>query len=113
MKFQTNIKKKWAADNENVNVSQKKSDNRSLCIWYLKVIEEQVSLSTLLGTLRVYKSTVYFSFAGVSPAKRCCNFVDKIVLRFPVNKIVPSFGVKLIKQQQQHITMGQEFLLLL
>ena len=39
-----------------------------------------------------------------SPAKQCCE---------KVKKIVPSFLVKLIKQQQQHITMAEEFLLLL
>ena len=43
----------------------------------------------------------------------CCNFDDKIFPSFPAEKNVPRFLVKVIKQQQQHITMGQEFLLLL
>ena len=41
----------------------------------------------------------------------CCNFDDKIFPSFPAEKNVPRFLVKVIKQQQQHITMGQEFLL--
>ena len=44
---------KWPAGNLNTHVSQKKRTNRSLCICYLKVIEGQVSLSTLCGTLKV------------------------------------------------------------
>ena len=43
----------------------------------------------------------------------CCNFDDKIFPSFPAEKNVPRFRVKVIKQQQQHITMGQELLLLL
>ena len=43
----------------------------------------------------------------------CCNFDDKIFPGFPVGKNVPRFCVKVIKRQQQHITMGQELLLLL
>ena len=43
----------------------------------------------------------------------CCNFDDKIFPIFPAEKNVPRCCVKVIKQQQQHITMGQELLLLL
>ena len=51
---------KWPAGNENIHVSQKKINTRSLCICCLKVIEGQVSLSTVLGTLREFLSTVHF-----------------------------------------------------
>ena len=44
---------KWPAGNQNIHVSQKDSNNHILCICYLKVIQAQLSLSTLLGTLRV------------------------------------------------------------
>ena len=47
---------------------------------------------------------LYFLFRWGFPVKQCCK---------KVKKIVPSFSVKLIKQQQQHITMGKEILLLL
>ena len=43
----------------------------------------------------------------------CCNFDDKIFPSFPAEKNVPRFRVKVIKQQQQHIRMGQELFLLL
>ena len=43
----------------------------------------------------------------------CCNFDDKIFPSFPAEKNVPRFRLKVIKQQQQHITMGHELLLLL
>ena len=43
----------------------------------------------------------------------CCNFDDKIFPSFPAEKNVLRLRVKVIKQQQQHITMGQELLLLL
>ena len=43
----------------------------------------------------------------------CCNFDDKNFPSFPAEKNVPRFRVKVIKQQQQHITMGQELFLLL
>ena len=46
-----------------MHVPQKKRTNRSLCICYLKVIEGQVSLATLFGTLRV---CIYGSFFGHS-----------------------------------------------
>ena len=39
----------------------------------------------------------------------CCNFDDKIFPSFPAEKTVPRFR----EQQQPHITMGQELLLLL
>ena len=52
-KLHSNITMKWPATNLNIHVSQKKSNTCSLCICYLKVIEGQVSLSTLFGTLRV------------------------------------------------------------
>ena len=52
-KLQSNITMKWPACNSNTHVCQKKRTNRGLCIYYLKVIEEQVSLSTLFGTLTV------------------------------------------------------------
>ena len=42
-----------------------------------------------------------------------CNFDEKIFPSFPAEKNVPRFRVKVIKQQKQHITMGQELLLLL
>ena len=51
---------KWAAGSSHIHVSQKKSDSRSLCICYLKVIEGQVSLSALLGTLRVCINSLFF-----------------------------------------------------
>ena len=38
-KLQSNITMKWPAGNLIIHVSQKKRTNRSLCIWYLKVIE--------------------------------------------------------------------------
>ena len=53
---------KWHAGNENIHVSQKKSNNRSLRIGYLKVTEEQVSLSTLFGTLRVCINSSFFRY---------------------------------------------------
>ena len=34
-KFRSNITMKWPADNQNVHVSQKKSDTHSICICYL------------------------------------------------------------------------------
>ena len=40
---------------------RKKSNTRSLCICYLKAMEGQVSLSTLLGTLRVCINSLFFS----------------------------------------------------
>ena len=43
----------------------------------------------------------------------CCNFDDKFFPSFPAEKNVLRLRVKVIKQQQQHITMGQELLLLL
>ena len=43
----------------------------------------------------------------------CCNFDYKIFPSFPAEKSVPRFRVKVIKQQQQHITMGHELLLIL
>ena len=39
---------------------RKKSNDRSLSICYLKVIEGQVSLSTLFGTLRVFINGSFF-----------------------------------------------------
>ena len=40
---------------------RKKSNTRSLSICYLKAMEGQVSLSTLLGTLRVCINSSFFS----------------------------------------------------
>ena len=53
LKLQSNITMKWPPGNYNIHVPQKKSNTRGLCICYLKVIEKQVSLSAVLGTLRV------------------------------------------------------------
>ena len=61
LKLQSNIIMKWPAGNENTHASQKKINTRSLCICCLKVIEGQVSLSTVLGTLRVFINS---SFSG-------------------------------------------------
>ena len=52
-KLHANITMKWPACNQNIHVSQKKSNNHSLCICYLKVIQAQLNLWTLLGTLKV------------------------------------------------------------
>ena len=43
-------------------LSHKKSNNRSLCICCLKVIEGQISLSTLFGTLRVSINGSFFGY---------------------------------------------------
>ena len=61
-KLHPSIKMKWPAVNQNIHVSQKKSNNHSLCICYLKVIQAQLSLSTLLGTLRVCINSSFFGY---------------------------------------------------
>ena len=53
---------KWPANNQNMHVAQKKRTNRSLCICYLKVMEGQVSLSTLFGTTRVCVNSSFFGY---------------------------------------------------
>ena len=47
---------------KNIHVSQKKSNNRSLRICYLKVVEGQVSLSTLPSTLTVRINGSFFGY---------------------------------------------------
>ena len=64
-KLQSNITTKWPAGSYNINVSQKKGDTRdtrSLCICYLKVIEGQISLSTLFATMRVSINSSFFGY---------------------------------------------------
>ena len=62
-------------------VSQKKSATRGLCICYLKVIEGQVSLSALLGTLSV---SINISFGSqtltVTFAEHACDNASKRIL---------------------------------
>ena len=53
---------KWPAGNQNIHVSQKKSNNHSLCICYLKVIRAQLIFSTLLRTLRVCINSSFFGY---------------------------------------------------
>ena len=55
---------KWPAGNQNIHASQKKSNTRSLCLCYLNALamEGQVSLSTLLGTLRVCINSSFFGY---------------------------------------------------
>ena len=53
---------KWPAGNYTIDVSQKKRTNRSLCIYYLKVVKGQISLSTLCGTLRVCVNSSFFGY---------------------------------------------------
>ena len=60
LKLQSYITMKWPAGNQNIHVSQEKSNIRSPCRCYLKVIEGQVSLSTLLGKLRVCINSSFF-----------------------------------------------------
>ena len=62
LKLQSRITMKQPAGNQNINVSQKKSNTRSICIRYLKVIEGKVSLSTLLGTLGVRINSSFFGY---------------------------------------------------
>ena len=57
-KLQSNITMKWPAG----HVSQEKRKSHSLCICYLKVIEGQVSLSTLLCTPRVCVDSLFFGY---------------------------------------------------
>ena len=57
-----NITNKWAAGNPKVRVSQKKSAARGLCISYLKAIQGQVSLSTPLGTPKVYIDSASYPY---------------------------------------------------
>ena len=45
-----------------MHVSQKKSNTRSLCVCYLKVIEGKVSLSALFGTLRFCVNKSFFGY---------------------------------------------------
>ena len=63
--LQSNITMKWPAGNQNIHVSQKKSNTCSLVVLVyavLKVIEGQVSLSTLFGTLRVCINSSFFGY---------------------------------------------------
>ena len=53
---------KWPAGNQNIHVSQKNSNTRGLCICYLKVVEGQVSLSTLFSALRVCINSSFFGY---------------------------------------------------
>ena len=53
---------KWPAGSQTIHVSQKKRTNRSLCICYLKVIEGQVCLSTLCGTLRICVNSSFLGY---------------------------------------------------
>ena len=57
-----NIKMKWPVGNQNIHVSQEQSNTRSLCIRHVKVIEEQVSLSTLVGKLRICINSSFFGY---------------------------------------------------
>ena len=61
-KLQSNITMKLSAANETVHVPQKNKTNCSLCICYLKVIEGQVSLTTLFGTPRVCVNSSFFEY---------------------------------------------------
>ena len=45
-----------------IHVSQKKSDTQSLCTCYLKVVEGEVSLLTVFGTMRVQDNSSFFGY---------------------------------------------------
>ena len=55
----------------------------------------------------------YWCCRGPDAGRYKFYFDDKNFPSFPAEKNVPRFRVKVTKQQQQHITMGQELLLLL
>ena len=59
-----------------------KSDTRSLCTCYLKVVEGEISLMTLPGTLRVYISSSFFRYFDGHHKSTFKELWDNLLHRF-------------------------------